>query len=161
MTGIYSRSKELFVKHRAIFVCLFLVMATLAVYWQVHSFEFVNYDDDYYVYQNRHVQSGLTIENIIWAFTDGTLISNYWIPLTWISHILDFQLYGMNAGGHHLSNLLFHIANTLMLFLVINKMTGYFWRSASKEWDFRRILFALFSRKVLFYLSESSTYMEN
>jgi protein O-mannosyl-transferase len=138
MTGIYNRNKEFFVKHRAIFVCLFLVMATLAVYWQVHSFEFVNYDDDYYVYQNRHVQSGLTIENIIWAFTDGTQISNYWIPLTWISHILDFQFYGMNAGGHHLSNLLFHIVNTLILFLVINRMTGYFWQSA-----FIAALFAL------------------
>ena len=124
MIRTHNRSKEFFIKHRDIFVCLFLIMATLIVYWQVHSYEFVNYDDDYHVYTNRYVQSGLTIENIIWAFTDGTLISNYWIPLTWISHILDFQLYGMNAGGHHLTSLLFHIANTLILFLVIKKMTG-------------------------------------
>lgn len=138
MIRTHNRSKEFFIKHRDIFVCLFLIMATLIVYWQVHSYEFVNYDDDYHVYTNRYVQSGLTIENIIWAFTDGTLISNYWIPLTWISHILDFQLYGMNAGGHHLTSLLFHIANTLILFLVIKKMTGYFWRSA-----FVAALFAL------------------
>ena len=138
MIRTHNRSKEFFIKHRDIFVCLFLIMATLIVYWQVHSYEFANYDDDYHVYTNRYVQSGLTIENIIWAFTDGTLISNYWIPLTWISHILDFQLYGMNAGGHHLTSLLFHIANTLILFLVIKKMTGYFWRSA-----FVAALFAL------------------
>ena len=138
MIRINNRSKEFFIEHRDIFVCLLLIMATIAVYWQIHSYEFVNYDDNLVVYQNRHVQSGLTIENIIWAFTDGTLISNYWIPLTWISHILDSQLYGMNAGGHHLTSLLFHIANTLILFLVIKKMTGYFWRSA-----FVAALFAL------------------
>ncbi len=138
MIRINNYSKEFIIKHRDILVCLFLVMATLAVYWQVQNHDFVNFDDDFYIYENRHVQSGLTIENIIWAFTDGTLISNYWHPLTWISHILDFQLYGMNAGGHHLTNLLFHIANTLILFLVINKMTGHLWRSG-----FVAALFAL------------------
>ena len=138
MAKTNNSSKEFIVKHLNILVCLFLVIATLAVYWQVQNHNFVNYDDNLYIYNNRHVQSGLTIENIIWAFTDGTLISNYWHPLTWISHILDFQLYGMNAGGHHLTSLLFHIANTLLLFLVINKMTGHLWRSA-----FIAALFAL------------------
>ena len=80
----------------------------------------------------------LTIENINWAFTEGTLISNYWHPVTWISHILDFQVFGMNAGGHHLTSLFFHIANTLLLFFVINKMTGHLWRSV-----FIAALFAL------------------
>ena len=138
MVRINNRSKEFIIKHRDILVCLFLVMATLAVYWQVQNYDFVNFDDNIYIIENYHVQRGLTTENIIWAFTDGTLISNYWHPLTWISHILDFQLYGMNAGGHHLTNLLFHIANTLILFLVINKMTGHLWRSG-----FVAALFAL------------------
>ncbi|MFC1567423.1 tetratricopeptide repeat protein [Thermodesulfobacteriota bacterium] len=133
-----NRSKEFSVKHRYILVCLFLVMATLAVYWQVQNFDFVNYDDSKYIYENRHVQRGLTTENFIWAFTDGTRISNYWHPLTWISHILDIQFYGMNAGGHHLTNLLLHIANTLILFSIFKNMTGHLGRSA-----FVAALFAL------------------
>ena len=138
MTKTNNRSKEFIIKHRDILVCLFLVMATLAVYWQVQNHDFVILDDDLYIYENNYVQRGLTTENIIWAFTDGTRISNYWHPLTWISHILDIQLYGMNAGGHHLTNLLFHIANTLILFLLFNKMTGHLWRSG-----FVAALFAL------------------
>jgi len=129
MTGTNNRSKEFIIKHRDILVCLFLVMATLAVYWQVQNYDFTDLDDNVYIYENRHVQEGLTLESITWAFTDGTLISNYWHPLTWISHILDFQFYGMNSGWHHLTNLLFHIANTLLLFLVFRKMTGSLWQS--------------------------------
>jgi len=130
-------NRDFVIQHRDILVCLFLIVATVAVYWQVQHFDFV-FDDHPYITENDYVQRGLTTENIIWAFTDGTLISNYWHPLTWISHILDFQLYGMNAGGHHLTNLLFHIANTLILFLVFKKMTGHLWRSG-----FIAALFAL------------------
>ncbi|MBW1752789.1 MAG: hypothetical protein JRJ46_06725 [Deltaproteobacteria bacterium] len=111
------------INNRNIWVCLLLVAATLAVYWQVQNFEFVNFDDNTYVYDNSHVQNGLTFENITWAFT-ATHASN-WHPLTWLSHMLDCQLYGMNSGQHHLTNLLFHIANTLLLFFVLTKMTAY------------------------------------
>ena len=109
-------------------VCLFLIMATLTVYWQIQDFHFVNFDDNQYVYENRHVQKGLTIESITWAFT--TFHAANWHPVTWLSHMLDCQLYGMKSGWHHFTNLLFHIANTLLLFFVFRKMTGSLWQSA-------------------------------
>ena len=131
-------AKDFCIKHRAVLLALFLVAATLAVYWQVHNHDFVNYDDNDYIYENRQVQNGSLAENIVWAFTDGTLISNYWHPLTWMSHILDVRLYGLNAGGHHLSSLLLHILNTLLLFFIFKNMTGRPWPSA-----FTAALFAL------------------
>ncbi|MGW8222880.1 MAG: tetratricopeptide repeat protein [Syntrophobacteria bacterium] len=110
-----------------IFVCLLLFIATLAVYWQVGNYEFVNFDDDKYIIENFHVQKGLTRDSVIWAFT-ATHVSN-WHPLTWLSHMLDFQLYGLNPSGHHLTNVFFHLVNTLLLFLVLKLMTGALWRS--------------------------------
>jgi tetratricopeptide (TPR) repeat protein len=136
MARINNRSKEFIIKHRDILVCLFLVMATFAVYWQVHNFDFVNFDDDDYIYENRHVREGLTLESITWAFT--TMHASNWHPLTWLSHMLDSHVYGMNSGRHHLTNLLFHIANTLLLFFVFRKMTDSLWQSA-----FVAALFAL------------------
>jgi tetratricopeptide (TPR) repeat protein len=117
-------------------VCLFLVIAVLAVYWQVGNHEFVNYDDDQYVTENRHVQAGLTLESIAWAFT-STHASN-WHPLTWLSHMLDCQIYGLNPPGHHFTSVFFHILNSILLFLVFKRMTGAFWKSA-----FVATLFAL------------------
>ena len=105
-----------------ILVCLFLVIITLAVYQQVRNYEFVNYDDDVYITSNLEVKSGLTAANIRWALTDEH--RGNWHPVTWLSHMLDIELYGMNAGRHHLINVLFHIINTLLLFLVFRKMTG-------------------------------------
>ncbi|MBW2645343.1 MAG: tetratricopeptide repeat protein [Deltaproteobacteria bacterium] len=109
-------------------VCLLLVLATISVFWQVRNHDFVNYDDHKYVTDNRHVQAGLTWEGTTWAFT--TFHASNWHPLTWLSHMLDCQIYGLNAGGHHLTNLLFHLTNTLLLFLILNRMTGALWRSA-------------------------------
>jgi len=126
----------LFCLRHDVLVCLFLIMATLAVYWQVQNHDFVNFDDNEYVYDNHHVRNGLTLEGISWAFT-ATHAGN-WHPLTWLSHMLDCQLYGLNPGRHHLTNLLFHIANTLLLFYVFRKMTGGLWQSA-----FVAALFAL------------------
>ena len=136
MARINNRTKEFIIKHRDILVCLFLVMATLAVYWQVQNYDFVNFDDNDYVYDNRHVQDGLTLKSIIWAFTN--IHASNWHPVTWLSHMMDYQLYGMNPGRHHLTNLLFHIANTLLLFLVFRKMTDSLWQSG-----FVAALFAL------------------
>jgi Flp pilus assembly protein TadD len=123
--NIYKRSALKI--HRDVLVCLFLVIATVAVYWQVRNHEFVNFDDDRYVTENSHVQDGVTRESIIWAFT-ATDVAN-WHPLTWLSHMLDYQLYGMNPKGHHLTNVFFHLANTIFLFLILKWMTGALWRS--------------------------------
>jgi hypothetical protein len=92
---------------------MFLVLATLTVYWQVRNHEFVNFDDDRYVTENSHVQNGVTRENFIWTFT-ATDTAN-WHPLTWFSHMLDCQLYGLNPAGHHLTNVLLHSASTVLL----------------------------------------------
>ena len=80
-----------------------------------------------YFTNNPHVQAGLTLESITWAFT-STRASN-WHPLTWLSHMLDCQIYGMNPGQHHLTNVLFHILNTLLLFFVFKRMTQNLWQS--------------------------------
>jgi len=105
-----------------------LATVTLAVFWQVHNFEFTNYDDNLYVTENKHISSGLKWENIVWVFTN-THVGN-WHPLTGLSHILDCQLFGLNPGRHHLVNLLFHIVNTLLLFAFLKLITGKLWQSA-------------------------------
>ena len=115
---------------------LALVGLTFCVYWSVRTCEFTNYDDTVYVTENGPVQAGLTRESVVWAF-QSTTRSN-WHPLTWLSHMLDCQVYGVNAGGHHLSSLILHVANTLLLFLLLKRMTGACWRSA-----FVAALFAL------------------
>ncbi len=89
---------------------------------------FVNLDDHQYIVDNPHVVSGLTSTNIVWAFKSGE--ASNWHPLTWISHMADCQMFGLNPARHHLVNLLFHIANTLLLFILLNRMTGGLWRSA-------------------------------
>lgn len=108
-------------------ICLILTLLTLAVYLQVKNFDFVNYDDNTYVYENSNIHNGLSVESVKWAFTTG--YANFWHPLTWLSHILDWQLYGSNPAGHHLTNLLFHILNTLLLFIVFKKLTNEIWQS--------------------------------
>lgn len=113
-----------------------LIAITLVAFEQVRNNEFINFDDDVYVTGNPHVKKGLTPEGVIWAFV-ATHASN-WHPLTWLSHMLDYSLYGMNPRGHHLTNLIFHIANTLLLFLILNQMTRAIWRSS-----FVAALFAL------------------
>ena len=109
-------------------ICLLLVVATLAVYWQVLDNGFVNYDDDMYVTENIRVQKGVTFDNLTWTVI-STDASN-WHPLTWISHMIDCQLYGLNPKGHHLTSLLFHVANTLLLLLILVRMTGALWQSS-------------------------------
>ena len=113
---------------RILLIGLLLIAATLAVFWRTLDNNFINYDDDNYVTANQHVQAGLTGESISWAFT--STVENNWHPLTWISHILDWQRYGQNPMGHHLTNLLFHIATVLLLFVVLYWMTKRVWRSA-------------------------------
>jgi tetratricopeptide (TPR) repeat protein len=108
--------------------CALLVFSTFTVYWAVTGFEFVNFDDQVYVTENRFVQLGITSSSAAWAFTN--VEAEFWQPLTWLSHMLDWQLYGPKAGGHHLTSLILHIANTLLAFLLFKRMTDALWRSA-------------------------------
>ncbi len=116
-----------FILRRDVLVCLFLIVINLAVYWQTRNHEFVSYDDNAYVTENPHVQAGLTRQTIIWSFTT-THVAN-WHPLTWMSHMMDCQFYGLNPSGHHLTNVWFHLVNTVLLFLLLNRLTGASWRS--------------------------------
>ena len=117
-------------------LCWLLALTTLAVFLPVAQQGFVNYDDSDYVSENAHVQSGLKWENVVWAFTTGH--ASNWHPLTWLSHMLDAQLFGLQAGPQHLVSVGCHLANTLLLFLLLRRMTGALWRSA-----FVAALFAL------------------
>ncbi len=108
--------------------CLLLGLSTFAAFWGVLQNDFINYDDLQYVTANQHVTSGLSKENVVWAFTSGHAAN--WHPVTWISHMVDVELFGMEPWGHHLLSLLFHITNACLLFLVLNTITGAFWRSA-------------------------------
>jgi len=109
-------------------VCLFLVAIIWVVFGQTGHFEFVNYDDQKNVYENPVVEKGLSMSAVGWAFTHAQ-VANY-IPLTTLSHMLDCQLFGLHAGGHHLVNVLLHTANAVLLFLFLRQMTGSLWRSA-------------------------------
>ena len=117
-------------------VCLCLIAAVIVSYFQVIHFDFVGYDDELYVTENLKVQKGISPEGIKWAFT--TFHSANWHPLTWLSHMLDCELYGLNPSGHHWTNVNFHIANTVLLFFVLFMMSKALWKSA-----FVAALFAL------------------
>ena len=106
---------------------LVLAFGTLACYWPVRHFEFVNLDDPLYVYQTPIVQRGLSWPGVAWAFK--CVKGGNWHPLVWLSHMADCQLYGMTPGGHHVTNLLLHLANACLLFLILKRMTGATWRS--------------------------------
>jgi tetratricopeptide (TPR) repeat protein len=113
---------------RTFLICAGLTAVTLAVYWPVRHFEFLNIDDEALVTDNPFVRAGFTARGVAWAFT--TIDVEYWHPLTWLSHMLDCQLFGFNAGAHHLVNVLLHTVNALLLFGVLYRMTAAPWRSA-------------------------------
>ncbi|GAF95461.1 unnamed protein product, partial [marine sediment metagenome] len=114
-------------KRYVLLICAGLVLATVIAYGQLYNSDFVYYDDDMYVIENSHVNNGITGESISWAFTTGHAYN--WHPLTWLSHMLDCQLFGTEPGWHHLTNLLLHLLNTLLLFGVLKRMTGALWQS--------------------------------
>jgi hypothetical protein len=122
-------------------VYIVLTVVTLAVFWQVNQFDFVNFDDDIYLTKNYHIKPGITQNGISWAFS--TTYAEFWHPLTWLSLMFDYQLYGLNAGGYHLTNLILHIMSALLLFWLFNRMTGAIWKSA-----FVAALFALHPLRV-------------
>ncbi len=114
-------------KDWSVLIYLVLALTVFVVFYQVHSFDFINYDDPAYVYENPNIQLGITLKTIKWAFS--TTRSSNWHPLTWLSHALDWQLFGFNPGGHHYTNLIFHIINTLLVFMVLKQMTRAVWAS--------------------------------
>jgi tetratricopeptide (TPR) repeat protein/succinate dehydrogenase hydrophobic anchor subunit len=114
-------------KRRTFPVCVVLAAVTLGAFWPVFHNDFVGYDDPTYVTENPHVLAGLTWADAGWAFRTGQ--AGNWHPLTWLSHIVDVQLYGLRPGGHHLTSLLLHAANAVLLFLLLQRLTGAFWRS--------------------------------
>jgi len=119
-----------------IIICVLLTVATFCVYSQIQDHEFINFDDNILVTKSSLVQAGLTNESIIRVFT--TTHHSGWAPITSISYMLDYQLYGLNPKGFLLTNLFFHIANSLLLFLILFRMTGAIWQSA-----FVAVVFAL------------------
>jgi len=114
---------------RFVWLASFILAAgTLALYWPVTGFPFINFDDNEYITDNPVTTAGLTWHGLVWAF-NGIHVGN-WHPLSWLSHMLDCQLFGTFAGGHHLVNVLYHTANTLLLFAFLRSTTGLIWRSA-------------------------------
>lgn len=112
----------------AVLVCSLLAAVTLAVYWPVGQHEFINYDDPDYVTENSHVLAGLNLETCRWPFNIG--YASNWHPLTWLSHMLDCEIYGLNPRGHHLTNVVLHVLNTILLFGLLKRTTGELWPSA-------------------------------
>jgi tetratricopeptide (TPR) repeat protein len=99
-----------------------------AVYYPLVHHQFINFDDQDYITQNEMVQMGCTWKSFRWAFT--TQFAGNWHPLTWLSHMVDYQFYRMDAGGHHLTNLLLHATNAVLVFILLRRLTGTLWRSA-------------------------------
>ena len=109
-------------------VALFLMLAIAVIYSQTRTFQFINLDDGSYVQHNRYVAGGLSVGNIVWAFTHRHAAN--WHPLTWISHMVDVQLFGLYSGGHHIVNAILHAFNGALLLILLARLTGRFWPSA-------------------------------
>ena len=120
--GLFSSPQK-----RSVVLCLALAVVTLLLYNPVAGHDFVNFDDDHYIYENAHVRAGLGWKAVTWAL--GSMQEANWHPVTWISHALDVSLFGMNPAGHHYTNLLLHTINVLLLFLLLNRATGFRARS--------------------------------
>jgi tetratricopeptide (TPR) repeat protein len=112
---------------RTLILCLLLALATIALYNAVTHAPFLNYDDPAYVRDNLHVRAGITWNTISWAFRTTELSD--WKPITWLSHALDCQMFGLNPSGPHIVNVLFHALNAVLLFLILQSATGFTWRS--------------------------------
>jgi len=113
-----------------VLICLALAILTVIAFWSLKDCGFINLDDDIYVYENASVQSGLNWNSIGQAFSSELTKVGHWHPLTWLSWMLDYQIFGLNSQGFHLINLLFHVMNTILLFLILRRMTKTLWPSA-------------------------------
>jgi len=115
-------------RRRSLFAGAALAVIIVAVFWPVLGSRFVDFDDNQLVYENPYVLAGLSWEGVRWAFSSFS--TGNWLPLSFLSHMLDVQLFGLNAGGHHLTSLLLHLTSSVLLFLFLRSLTGAFWRSA-------------------------------
>lgn len=115
-------------KRRDLIVAVLLAAACLAVFGQAAHFDFINYDDNAYVTDNPWVRGGLTTRGVAWAFL--TIDYFYWQPVTWLSHMLDCRIFGLDPAGPHVVNILLHIGSSILVFLIFRRLTGAFWRSA-------------------------------
>ena len=113
---------------KPIVICLCLVLATGAVFGVAVTFDFLVYDDPDYINDNHYIRTGFSIRGVVWAFT--ATLQDHWHPVTMLSHMLDCQLFGLNPAGHHFTNILFHILNTILLFVLLQRMTKSLWPSA-------------------------------
>src|SRR5437868_6690417 len=125
---VRSSSSATVGSYRLILIYIVLTAVVLAVFGQTGWFDFVNYDDGSYVFENANIRAGLTWRGVIWAFTH--IHSQNWHPLTSISHMIDCQIFGLKAGGHHLTNVLLHIAAVILLFEFLRTTTAAPWASA-------------------------------
>src|ERR1051326_7895609 len=141
LVGRSFQARSMTSRIRNLLVYLVLFGVVLAMFLLATSNGFVNYDDPQYVTENARVESGLTWENVGWAVRNG--YASNWHPLTWLSHMLDCQLFGLKPWGHHLTNVLLHSANALLVFVVLRTLTGAIWRSL-----FVAALFALHPLRV-------------
>ncbi len=128
MASVGSPKAKSSARRQVLGVCFFLVVITWLVFGQTIRYDFVNYDDNEYVYANPAITSGLTPHGIIYAFSGRHAVN--WHPLTTLSHMLDCQLWGVRAGGHHFTNIVLHTIAVVLLFLVLKQMTGAIWQSA-------------------------------
>jgi tetratricopeptide (TPR) repeat protein len=134
-----SKTSEKYTKKAPVFlICMALIVTTFAVYIQAGSHQFLTLDDDVYVTNNPHVTSGITSENITWAFTAVDTETGNWHPITWLSHMADARFFGMNPRGPHLTNVVIHTVSSLILLLLLRRCTGSLWQSS-----FVAALFAL------------------
>jgi tetratricopeptide (TPR) repeat protein len=117
-------------------IIIFLIIITCGAFSRVAGNDFINLDDEGYVCNNTHIKSGFNIDSVQWAFT--TRYFDIWNPMVWLSFMIDYQLFGLNPGGYHITNLFLHILSTILLFWLFNRMTGAVWRSA-----FVAVLFAI------------------
>jgi len=115
-------------KKKILAIYILLTVVTLAVLGQVLHFDFISFDDPIYVTGNRSIQAPMTLQGLRWAFTNTQ--AQFWHPLTWVSLMLDYQLYGLSPAGYHLTNLILHLFNTLLLFWLFHRMTNEIWKSA-------------------------------
>lgn len=118
---------SIFERNKLSILYLLLAFAVLGAFWNVNTNGFINYDDNVYITDNGHIRNGISVEAVRWAFTTGHAAN--WHPLTWLSHMADVQFFGLTPKWHHLVSLFFHLANTLLLLFVFNKMTGDVWKS--------------------------------
>ena len=117
-----------FKKYRDLLICILVSAAILVAYWPVQHYDLISLDDIDYITENPYVKSGLTLGSISWALKD--IHTGYWHPLTWVSHMLDYQFFGSRVGGHHWTNVIFHIANSTLLYIILKRMSGTAWKSA-------------------------------